>query len=100
LLVCGKHLTIHFADGDIYMGSFELDIRGWPRAMVMRIEEGPARHKGQTAVCFYEFEGDDLRWCTAGPGRSERPGGMPPPDDPHYLCLVFRREQRLEGCRP
>jgi len=56
LLVCGARFAIRFADGVIYMGNFELDTRGRPRAMVMRIEEGPAKHKGQTALCFYEFE--------------------------------------------
>jgi uncharacterized protein (TIGR03067 family) len=93
LLVCGNHFTLHFADGDIYMGSFELDVKDRLRAMVMLIEEGPARHKGQTAVCFYEFDGDNLHWCTAGPGRSERPALFPAVDDPRYLCLVFRRER-------
>jgi uncharacterized protein (TIGR03067 family) len=97
LLVSGNHFTIYFTDGDIYMGSFELDVKGRPRAMKMRVEEGPARHKGQTALCFYEFDNGNMRWCTAGPGRTERPATFPPGDDPHYLCLVFRHQPRHEA---
>jgi uncharacterized protein (TIGR03067 family) len=97
LLISGNHFTIHFAVGDIYMGRFDLDTRIRPWAMVMFIEEGPARHKGQTALGFYQFDGDNLRWCTAGPGRDERPATFPAADDPHYLCLVFRREKGLEA---
>ena len=99
-LVSGNRFTIHFADGAIYMGTFELALKGRPRAMVVRIEEGPLRHKGQMALCFYEFDGDNnLRWCTAGPGRTDRPATFPSADDSDYLSLVFRREQRLEGRR-
>jgi uncharacterized protein (TIGR03067 family) len=100
LLISGSHFTLHFADGDIYMGRFELDTRSRPRAMVSLIDEGPARFKGQTALCFYEFDGDHLRWCTAGPGRTERPAFFPAAGDPNYLCLVFRREERFAGRRP
>jgi uncharacterized protein (TIGR03067 family) len=98
-LVCGDRFTIHFAGGDIYMGSFDLDTKGRPRAMVVSIDEGPPRHKGQTALCFYEFDGDTLRWSTAGPGRTDRPTAFPTAEDPNYLCVVFRREPRLETKR-
>jgi uncharacterized protein (TIGR03067 family) len=99
-LVSGHRFALHFADGDIYIGSFEVEPWARPRAMLLHIEEGPARHKGQTALCFYEFEGNDtLRWSTAGPGRAERPAAIPMADDPSYLCLEFRREHRLEARR-
>jgi hypothetical protein len=62
--------------------------------MDVRIEEGPAQHRGQTALCIYELKGDVLRWCTAGPGREERPTAFPAEEDHHYLCMVFRREAR------
>jgi uncharacterized protein (TIGR03067 family) len=96
--VSGCRFTIHFADGDLYMGTFELDVLARPRAMVVLIEEGPARHKGQSAVCLYELNGDTLLWCTAGPGRTDRPPIFPGHDDPDYLCLVFKRD-RLEAPR-
>jgi len=99
LFVCGTHFAIRFADGINYMGNFELDTKGRPRAMVMRIVEGPAKHKGQTALGFYEFDGEHLRWCTAGPRRTDRPIGFPSPDDPDYLFLMFRREPQVETRR-
>jgi hypothetical protein len=77
------------------MGTFELDVEGQVRVMRMLIEEGPVRHKGRTALCFYEFEADNLLWCTAGPGRPERPALFPPANDPNYLYLVFRPQPRL-----
>jgi uncharacterized protein (TIGR03067 family) len=93
LLVSGTHLALHFADGDIYLGAFSLEQTGQPRSMTVSIQEGPARHKGQTALCIYELAGDVLRWCTAGPGQKERLGAFPAEGDFRYLCLGFRREQ-------
>jgi uncharacterized protein (TIGR03067 family) len=92
-LVCGGHFTIRFQDGDIYMGAFDLDPTARPKVMEMRIEEGPARHKGKTAVCIYHLDGDTLRWCTSGPGQGERLSAFPVGDDPRYLGLLFKRER-------
>jgi len=92
-LVSGSHVTVHFKDGAIYLGSFELNPASRPRTMDVRVDEGPPHHKGLTASCIYELDGDTLRWCTAGPGQSQRPGNFSTAEDPNYLCLVFRREQ-------
>ena len=50
------------------MGTFELDHLARPRAMVVRIHEGPPHHKGQSALCIYELEGDTLRICYTASG--------------------------------
>jgi len=92
-LICGNRFTVHFTHGDIYMGTFELDGAVQPRTMIVRIEEGQRQHKGQTAFCIYEFDGEHLRWCTAGPGNSERLAGFPTDQDSQYLHLVFRRDR-------
>jgi uncharacterized protein (TIGR03067 family) len=92
-LIAGSHFTIRFQDGTIYMGAFELGPGAWLKTMDMRIDEGPARHQGKTALCIYELAGGALCWCAAEPGKGERPGAFPPEDDPHYLVLRFRREQ-------
>src|SRR5205085_1527111 len=65
-LVSGTHVTVHFADGAIYLGSFELNSAESPRTMDVRIDEGPPHHKGLVALCIYELDGDVLRWCTSG----------------------------------
>jgi uncharacterized protein (TIGR03067 family) len=95
LFVCGNRFTVRLPNGDIYMGTFDLNPVGRPCTMVMHIEEGPARYKGQTALCLYGLEGDALRWCATTPGRGERLTAFPAEDDPNYLCLLFRRERAL-----
>ncbi len=92
-LVAGSRFTVHFADGDIYMGQLTLDSSAWPKRMEICIEEGPRTHRGLSAHCIYELDGDKLHWCTAGPGQGQRPARFPDEDDPHFLCLLFQRER-------
>jgi uncharacterized protein (TIGR03067 family) len=94
-LVCGARFTVRFKDGDIYMGTFDLVPAARPKTIDMRIDEGPARHKGKTALCIYDLDGDTLRWCAAEPGHTERLTAFAAGDDPRVLGLVFRREQPL-----
>lgn len=94
LLVAGRLFTFRFRDGDVYMGAFWLDPTHAPRAMDMRIDEGPGRHRGKVALCVYELDGDQLRWCPTEPGTTKRLKGFPAEDDLDHLSLVFRR------CRP
>jgi len=91
MLISGSRLTVHFDDGDIYMGSFTLGRSGRLETMDISIEEGPARHKGMSALAIYELDGHTLRWCTASPGQADRPAAFAEPD-PLSLFLVFRRE--------
>ncbi len=93
LLIRGGHLTVHFDNGDIYMGRFTLG-EGRPATMDVLVEEGPHKHKGRLALCVWEVAGDTLRWCTASPGQTERPAGFTEAD-PQHLCLIFRREHTL-----
>jgi uncharacterized protein (TIGR03067 family) len=92
-LVSGNHFTLHFGDGDIYMGRFTLDANAWPKRMEMAIEEGPKRHRGLTSLCIFELDGDQLHWCTTGPGQTQRPTTFPSEEDQQCLCLLFRREK-------
>jgi uncharacterized protein (TIGR03067 family) len=91
MLVSGTHFAVRFSDGDIYIGDFELDLICTPRTMAMRVHEGPARHKGKTALCIYELAAGALHWCAASPGRTERLTAFPAQDAAEYLFLVFRR---------
>ena len=100
LLVAGRLFTFRFKDGEVYMGAFWLDPTRAPRAMDMRIDEGPNGHRGKVALCVYELDGAHLRWCPTEPGTTQRLASFPPEDDPKYLSLVFRRsapEPRLRG---
>jgi uncharacterized protein (TIGR03067 family) len=93
LLISGNHFAVRFADGDIYIGVFELNSIDIPRAMAMHIHEGPTRHKDKTALCIYEFDGHHLHWCAAMPGQSERLAAFPEEDAGQHLYLVFRRQR-------
>src|SRR4051794_5769930 len=55
LLVSGDHFTMHFRNGDVYVGTFTLDAAARPKAMDMFITEGPEAHKGKTSLAIYEF---------------------------------------------
>jgi uncharacterized protein (TIGR03067 family) len=92
-LFAGYLFTAHFADGDVYMGAFQLNPRARPKTMDMRIDEGPHHHRGKITRCIYEVDGDTLRWSGAQPGDEERLSAFPSVYDTKYLSLVFRRER-------
>jgi uncharacterized protein (TIGR03067 family) len=94
LLISGNRFTVRFADGDIYMGAFELHPTRPPKVMAMHIDEGP-RHKGKTVFCIYELDGHTLRWCAGSPGQAERLTAFPAEDDAKYLYLRFSREHSV-----
>jgi uncharacterized protein (TIGR03067 family) len=90
LIIAGDRLTIHFEDGDIYMGRFTVSANGRPRKMDVVVEEGPAQHRGLVALGIFEIDGEQLRWCTASPGQADRPAAFTQ-EHPRHLCMVFRR---------
>jgi uncharacterized protein (TIGR03067 family) len=92
-LVAVRLFTFRFKGGDVYMGAFWLDTGRRPRAMDMRIDEGPANHRAKIALCVYELEEDRLRWCPTEPGTKDRLDELPTENDPKYLSLVFRRSR-------
>jgi len=93
LLVAGNRYCFEFVGGDVYMGVLEFA----DGHMVMRIEEGPGEHRGQTSLCLYHVEGDVLRWCPGRPGSGRKPTAFPSVDDPRYLSIVFRHARRRNG---
>ena len=93
LLIAGNLFAFKFLDGKIYMGTLDIDAGEQPKEMVLRIDEGPVKHKGKFALCIYELDGDTLRWCPTEPGSDERLTAFPGLDDGRYLCLVFQRQR-------
>src|SRR5262249_13985918 len=94
LLISGEHFTMHFRNGDVYVGTFTLDAAAHPRAMDMTITGGPEAHKGKRPRAFYEFDGAHLIWCPAEPGREDRLRAFPGHDDVGALCIIFKREKK------
>jgi uncharacterized protein (TIGR03067 family) len=93
MLIAGDHFTVHFASGEIYVGTYHLDASRKPKAMDLFISEGPERHRGKTALAIYDLDGDHLIWCPAEPGVGDRLRAFPPEADTKRLCLVFRRDR-------
>src|SRR5262249_891645 len=92
LLISGEHFTMHFRNGDVYVGTFSLDAAAHPRAMDMTITEGPDAHRGKTSLAIYEFDGDHLIWCPAEPGREDPLRAFPGHED-CGLCIIFKRRK-------
>jgi uncharacterized protein (TIGR03067 family) len=82
---------MEFANGTVYNGTVSLDPHARPRAMDLRIEEGPAKHAGKLCLAIYQFDGDHLIWAPGEPGSGERPEAFPAHSDPEHLCVVFVR---------
>jgi uncharacterized protein (TIGR03067 family) len=93
-LIAGNRYAFEFVGGDVYMGTFELAPGPGPHHIDMRVEEGPAEDRGQTALCIYQVDGGVLRWCPAKPGSGRRLAAFPDVDDRRYFSLVFRQVRR------
>lgn len=93
LVINGDQYTIRFNNGDVYVGTFDLDPTKKPKAMDMTITEGPDKHKGLVAHCIYALDGEHLVWCPGEPGAGERPNAIPGTDSQKVLCVVLRRDK-------
>jgi uncharacterized protein (TIGR03067 family) len=92
-IIAGYLFAVHFTDGEVYMGAFQLNPRARPKTIDMRIDEGPVHHRGKIAHCIYEVDGDTLRWCAAEPGTEELLSHFPSIYDTRHLSLIFQRQQ-------
>ena len=76
LYITGDHFTAKFSNGEVYVGTFEVDPTKKPKAMDMTVAEGPERYKGLTTRCIYALDGEHLVWCPGA--RAARPAaGLP-----------------------
>lgn len=61
--------------GKTYKGTFKLNDNENPMHLDMTITDSPEeKRKGKTALGIYEFQGENIRWCSSQPGRKRRPG--------------------------
>ncbi len=94
LLISGRRFAFEFVGGDVYIGSFTLDVSTSPKRMDMLLEDAPAEDCGKLAHCIYRVHGDTLRWCPTRPGSTRRLQAFPAVDDRAYVSMVFRRARR------
>src|SRR5438105_5197480 len=88
----GQNFVVRFRDGDVYTGWLDVGTDEWPRTMVMSIADGPVKHKGKTALCIYQWEGERFRWCPAEPGNDDPPAEFPEIEDTRFICTIFERD--------
>lgn len=96
LLIAGRRFAFEFVGGEVFFGTFSLDVSASPRRMDMLLEEAPDEDRGKLAHCIYQIDGDVLRWCPTKPGSLKRLAAFPSVDDHKYFSMVFRqvRSQR------
>lgn len=91
LLISGQHYSFEILDGDVFIGTFDLELDESPRRMNMKVAAGPNGLQDQTARCIYHIEGDVLRWCGGKPGSKCELHSFPSVHNDCFLSLVFRR---------
>ena len=57
-------------------------------------ESRGGRDDGKTAKGIYELDGDTLKWCTASPGKGERPTGFTADAGSERLFVTLKREKK------
>lgn len=61
-------------DGRVWKGTFKLTADENPLWIDLKITESTnEKYKGKTALGIYEFQGENIRWCSSQPGRKRRP---------------------------
>jgi uncharacterized protein (TIGR03067 family) len=59
---------------NVFKGTFQLNTDENPMWIDLKITESTEdKFKGKTALGIYEFQGEDIRWCSSQPGRNRRP---------------------------
>ena len=99
LLVSGNHYAFEIVDGDVYMGTFDLQTESTPRRMNMNVVAGPNGYCDQTARCIYHVEGDVLRWCGSKPGSKCDLNSFPSIENDCFLSLVFKRARSRRAAK-
>lgn len=99
LLVSGNHYAFEIIDGDVFIGTFDLQTESNPRRMNMSVVAGPDSYREQTARCIYHVEGDVLRWCGSKPGSKCELSSFPSIENDCFLSLVFKRAKSARTAR-
>jgi uncharacterized protein (TIGR03067 family) len=78
-----------------YKGTFKLNDDENPMHLDMTITESSVeKHKRKTLLGIYEFQGQNIRWCSSMPGRKRRPGQFAPVmGDARLLLATFAKKK-------
>jgi len=87
----GENFAIKRAGQIMLKGTFKLDSTKSPKTIDMTPDDGP--QKGQPSQGIYLLDGDNLKWCSAEPGKDDRPVEFATNTDTSYMLVIFKKEK-------
>lgn len=94
LTFAGDTFAIARGGETIIKGTFKVDPAKKPANIDMVIKETKRdRDKDKSVVGIYELDGDNLKWCAAEPGTTERPTEFKSEPDSKRLLVHLKREK-------
>ena len=90
----GDKFSVKKGDQVVVRGTFKIDASKSPKTMDIEISEGPEDVKGKTAQAIYALDGDDLTWCVAEPGSSDRPEKLATKEGVKHMLVKLKREKK------
>jgi uncharacterized protein (TIGR03067 family) len=94
LVFDGDKFSVKKGDKIVVRGTFKIDASKSPKTMDIEISEGPEDVKGKTAQAIYALDGDDLTWCVAEPGSSDRPEKLATKEGVKHMLVKLKREKK------
>lgn len=96
LIFEGEKFTIMKDQTAIIEGTFSVDAAKTPSRIDMKVlKDDENERTGQTALGIYQIDGDKLKWCSAEPGRGERPTEFDSKGT-DYLLVVLERAKKMK----
>jgi uncharacterized protein (TIGR03067 family) len=84
-------ITITIGEMEIYQGTFKLDASKKPKAIDVTMNTG--QNKGQVSLGIYEFDGETMKVCMAGPG-GPRPTDYTAKEGTNQRVAVWKKEKK------
>jgi uncharacterized protein (TIGR03067 family) len=72
-------------------GTFKIDPSKKPRAIDITITEGGEGDKGKVLHGIYELGKDTLKWCTSGPGATDRPKEFSTKEGVNHMLVTLKK---------
>jgi uncharacterized protein (TIGR03067 family) len=96
LILDGDAFTIEKSGKLMLKGTVKLGALTTPKQIDMEITECPDNpdDKGKLLSGIYEVSGDDLKWCFAPPGASDRPREFVSRAGTDHILATFKREKK------
>ncbi len=87
--------TVKKGDEVVVKGTFKVDPTKKPRTIDMTVTEGRREEdKGKEMHGIYELTKDGLKWCTSGPGGTERPKEFATKEGTRDLFVTLKKEKK------